>query len=968
MFLRFLLFLSVLLCVNMSWGQDPFHYSINKAKGLPSDEVFDIFQDKTGFVWIATNEGLHRYDGYSFTSFKSGKQTSVSGSCIKQDVLGRIWYENFDGYLYYTSGDTLASLSQSSPVSYLPYGIVDTLIFITQREGIDVYGLHSLKLLKTFPVNTLILQDATADSTGYYLLSSNVIYKVGVDFSFKVQSLPTTASQYNKLIYAVDGNVYATSTASDIKGIYCYSANLEYLFTKPINISFHLNSFRQIGEEIWLATSNGLYPFFANKSTSLLSNRKLFHSQNISSVILNRDGSYWFGTTNAGILVVPDLNNNVYKSANLHPHRLATHNKSLFVGTKEGELLKFDCDKTSFSQLDIRANSTEVYYLATIHDKLYYTSSFFAVGSAVSNKIALYNNLAVKAVAVIDDKYYVVARSGSCRLLPHPNLKNLSALSSSWDRVFQQSQSDDRGNPYYDFKLPVRGKASAYDSLNFFILFGTNMGVFYYDTLGVERELTMNGSSIYAKHIWVENGRVYTINQKGILCVSNYNSGQVLNYVTNNQEVRIAKKIGAEIYMLTNRQFISYNCLTGKISNFKFSIDPNIVSDFTVMDSTVWVTVPNGITSFQLTSSISGKPSSFFRIDSTTVNGSKCNLTETTHLAYNQNNILIHFTYINFAQYIHVPAYYRLNDGAWKPLPDNFRSINFQSLTPGNYNVSFYCNGSVYPQKISFVIAAPIWQTWWFYALCFIVVTTLAIIIYQYRMRRALLRMHQQKEKIQLQQELSKSTLTAIRSQMNPHFFFNALNTIQAYIVTNNKEKASGYLAKFSMLTRLILEMSETDSVPLSEEVESLKLYLDLEKMRFGEDFIYELMLTNAIPNAENVEIPSMIVQPYVENAIKHGLMHREGEKRLKILFDKQADYIIVTINDNGIGRVKSAELNKIKHAKYKSFSTKATEKRLALLNAGRTQKVVVEIVDNYNDRNVATGTHVTIRIPLENV
>jgi LytS/YehU family sensor histidine kinase len=214
---------------------------------------------------------------------------------------------------------------------------------------------------------------------------------------------------------------------------------------------------------------------------------------------------------------------------------------------------------------------------------------------------------------------------------------------------------------------------------------------------------------------------------------------------------------------------------------------------------------------------------------------------------------------------------------------------------------------------------------------------------------------------ILLEQSLSKSMLTSIRAQMNPHFFYNALNTIHAYIFNNDKQKAGSYLVKFSKLTRMILEMSEREYVSLSEEIKSLQLYLDLEKMRFVSDFDFIIKEEN-LGNADILEIPSMIVQPFVENAIKHGLHHKKEDRKLMLEFELKGDLLCITIDDNGVGRVRSRQLNE-KRKDHKSFSISAIDKRIELINHRRPNSIKVETLDKYNTSGIALGTKVTITI-----
>jgi two-component sensor histidine kinase len=216
------------------------------------------------------------------------------------------------------------------------------------------------------------------------------------------------------------------------------------------------------------------------------------------------------------------------------------------------------------------------------------------------------------------------------------------------------------------------------------------------------------------------------------------------------------------------------------------------------------------------------------------------------------------------------------------------------------------------------------------------------------------------------QKEYAKqmSEQKALRSQMNPHFIFNALNSIQQYIIINQKDKVSDYLGNFADLIRRYLSYSSKKSISLTEEVEALKIYLNLETLRFEEDFHYYISLSTYL-DADSVHIPCMIVQPYIENAIRHGLLHKKGKRQLLVSFAKgENDTILCIIEDNGIGRKKGFELSQKRNQKHKSFAEKATHDRLQLFNLMKNDKVGVTIIDLF-DKEKNTGTKVVINLPI---
>lgn len=243
----------------------------------------------------------------------------------------------------------------------------------------------------------------------------------------------------------------------------------------------------------------------------------------------------------------------------------------------------------------------------------------------------------------------------------------------------------------------------------------------------------------------------------------------------------------------------------------------------------------------------------------------------------------------------------------------------------------------------------------------------IAVIAYQQLKQRRKADLAQQQlknaqETMQLENQFREAELKALKSQMNPHFIFNALNSIQEYIVLNDKENAANYLGKFADLIRNYLYHSNTGKISLADELESLQLYLELEKIRFEETFIFEIKKTLQ-GSPENIEIPTMLIQPYVENAIKHGLLHKSGEKKLLVSFIDRDHHLDCEIVDNGVGREKSHQINEKRRKGHQSFASKANHSRLELLNHQSASKIGVEILD-LRDGTEALGTKVLIRIP----
>jgi len=215
------------------------------------------------------------------------------------------------------------------------------------------------------------------------------------------------------------------------------------------------------------------------------------------------------------------------------------------------------------------------------------------------------------------------------------------------------------------------------------------------------------------------------------------------------------------------------------------------------------------------------------------------------------------------------------------------------------------------------------------------------------------------------QQKMTEVEMQALRAQMNPHFIFNCLNSINRYIVKSDQTTASLYLTKFAKLIRLILDNSNSKNVILTNELEALKLYIEMEALRFDRKFTYEVKVENRL-GSDTVELPPLIIQPYVENAIWHGLLHKESNGHLSVRVSMNGDSMLeCIIEDNGVGRDKAKELRSKSATSRKSLGMQLTENRLSLLNKHAELNASVEIIDLKNGHGEASGTKVILKIPV---
>jgi LytS/YehU family sensor histidine kinase len=210
---------------------------------------------------------------------------------------------------------------------------------------------------------------------------------------------------------------------------------------------------------------------------------------------------------------------------------------------------------------------------------------------------------------------------------------------------------------------------------------------------------------------------------------------------------------------------------------------------------------------------------------------------------------------------------------------------------------------------------------------------------------------------------LKASEIVAIKAQMNPHFIFNALNSIQDLVLQKEIWNSSTYLGMFSDLLRMVLEVSGEDFVKLKTETAILETYLNLEKLRFSDGFTFRIESGKVYTDHESLYIPSMIIQPYVENAIKHGLLHKHGLKNINIEFLETDQTLQCFVTDNGVGRQKAQEIKERRSKSYKAFATEANRRRVDLFNEIYDEKIKLHVYDLFED-STPSGTRVVLTFP----
>ena len=336
------------------------------------------------------------------------------------------------------------------------------------------------------------------------------------------------------------------------------------------------------------------------------------------------------------------------------------------------------------------------------------------------------------------------------------------------------------------------------------------------------------------------------------------------------------------------------------------------------------------------------------------------------NLAHNENSLQIEFIGISLLEPKAVEYSFLLAgaDMGWSDYQKD-RSVFYSNLAPGDYSFHVRArnvNSGMVSKTVAFTFAITpaYWQTLWFKVLFLVLLASLITAYFIVRLRSIRKR---EAEKRDFKHQLAELEMTALRAQMNPHFLFNSLNSVNNFIIKNKKEEASEYLTKFSRLVRIVLQNSKERLVSLENELTALRLYIEMETIRFADQFIYVEDIDRNI-DLKNIQLPPLILQPYAENAIWHGLLHlkeRTGKLLLKVV--KTEKGISISIEDNGIGREKSTLLQSKNAMKKKSLGMKMNEDRMGLSKELYDFSLEVSIVDLLNEKGESDGTRVIINI-----
>ncbi len=972
--------------------------------GIPGTEVFDVVQDDNGYIWFATNNGLCKFDGQEF------KTVTIEDILLDNSIIqfykaanGKIWFTTYKNQIGCIENDIIRPYKFNQIIDslcslYVNSGYVIKSFFFDENKNLNIGILYSgvYRINNTGFLNTRseYLTNDSIRSLGfekrkslsipqvYFFNDSNLVWthsslspnmKVHINFSDKSFHIKPNTSKDKMTFrfypdlwydYIIEGTGNCLFFFKDTLQVYEKKTE-----TDIINIRTDKNGY------LWVCTyKDGIYCF--SNPENLNEYKQLLEDKIVTSVINDYEGGYWFTTINNGVFYLPSLRFSSYTSkSGLKDNNISSvcfYDNKLWVATSNNFISYIIKDNIVHYEL-LNDNSNPICDL--YNDKkekllwggfkghgnipLFYFKHENIVKINTEKLMSLYPRMSnICFYSLYKDN------SGDFWLSSDHNLHKLEN-----ERLVYRSQLDDN--------VEICSNAMS-EGKNGNIWHGTRKGLWLFNNynftyFGDKNELFAKRIekleySLQMDQLWIatkDNGiiikaqdTIYTITKNNGLASNN-----VRTLFIDDNNVWVGTLNGLDKIQITGKDKFSYRIQHFSKNNGLVS---NIINDIEKQNNTVYIATDKGITVFDKTKvpKNSFPPPTY--ITNILINRLDTLVNDFYELPYNKNFITIKFIGLTYKDPENRKYMYKMEglDTAW--YETNYNEIEFKTLPPGDYKFlvkTLNEDGfeSEIPAEVSFTINPPFWITWWFYTIVviLIVLTAASVIVIFYRMK-----FMEYKKQNELKSELAKERQKALGQQMNPHFIFNTLNSIQYYIYNNDKISSNKYLSKFAKLMRTTLNNSQQETISIKDELDSLTLYLELEQLRFSNKFKYEILVDENI-DQRFYRIPTLLIQPYIENSIKHGVAHLKENGLIKLELNMSNNTLFCTIEDNGIGRKRAEEINVQKRKTHKSYGTKITEKRLHLINSLYGKILTVKYTDLYENETVS-GTKVKICIPLE--
>ncbi len=989
-FCTLLLFSSQTLCAQ-SFGVKL--YNVNN--GLPGTECYKTYRDNNGYLWIGTSSGISRFDGRQFTNYSTTDGLpSLTVSAIFQDSKNRLWIGTNAGMAQFVNNKFNCYPTSDGLLAFYVNDFIETShhdVWALTDNGIYQFENNAWKKIILYPgLENHVCRNVVESNGDLYInYDSIIVCKTKSGELLQLSAAQAKVPFFLSLVRN-DNTIFAIAY-SQIFEIRNYNFVPLYKRLKKRSACFLIDS----KNSLWLAEDSCIKISLPNDWQHFydsIPNRYGF----VFSMNEDADNNTWL-CTREGLVKIKNI---AFASVNQIPN--------LFTGT-------YNIVPLPHNELIFSPNSNRGFFLwsnnkskpispPSLHEKYNYYGD-------IIDGYAFDDNKAIWIVTRFRKLFYFDGKS----LHDFTHSLHLSTTENIYDIHFSKRRkqlficadstllygSDTSFATFipHNTGVPITKPTRVYELKNgLLLLYIDRQGVFCIDSannlISLQKEIAIDGNrqGILSDVCFYEDKQAdfwiavpgfgiyqYRFTKDIIPVLQNHftisnglQSNKIFSLVSDNQNrLWIACSTGIDILQQNkNSTWEVFNYARAEdllLTKFEFT---KLIAD---ESGAIWLSSPNKVIKLNVAAVQLHKQSPHILIEKISLLFKETDwskLSDSTYnyyqlpyhpvLLYNQNSFGISFNAVDVSSTNSSPDYsYQLlpvNTG-WS-IPSKTKSVSFAQLPAGEYQFMVRAkegaSGWSKPAVFQFTIMPPFWNRWWFRLIVIALAAYIVVSIFMARVKKI-------RHDAFINNQLKELEMKALKAQMNPHFIFNALNSIQALIASDKKNESIHYIGFFSRLLRQVLEHSDSNVISLDKELETTELYIQLEALRMGVQLNYQQVIPEHVV-AEFEKIPPLILQPFVENSLWHGLNKKEGQKQIIIRAETKENWLVCEIEDNGIGRKKAEEWKSKSALLYRSKGIDITVKRLIDFNNDATV-VPVQFFDLRDDNNNPSGTRVCVYI-----
>ncbi|WP_295120877.1 histidine kinase [uncultured Chitinophaga sp.] len=959
-----------LLLALSSHAQGLFIRNYNVKDGLANATVYAAVQDRDGFIWFATPTGVSKFDGKRFRNYtKRDGLTDNDVIKLAADSRNRVWFFNYNGKLSFFGNHFVHNRENDSSLRFDSGGLYELEnVFEDRARGLSF--LNSVGRVVFYNGrSTLSDKWKGGPADKFFFLRNDSIYRPLQPF-FRLSSLSEldkrTEKVYTTMPYPLQDIGFierirrnAVLTHKNVAYSYTYKDVVPFFNGRDFGIQEEISSICLDRDNLWIGTPRALY-FIKDYFRGAKKASKLLNNHFITSILNDRDGNVWITTYGDGVYYIPYKNfyfsyldnTNGLMSHSVFSVRKDKVDGSLYVGQNGGMLSRIDTfGRARQFNLDSTGGRNSVLSISPFKkDIMVGTDNNIFLIDRITQRVKL-----LQSIHMVKD--IKVTPSGRIRVAADKKLITIEDGSSKTIALGEMAMA-----------VVCLGDSAFY--------IGTNNGLYYgtdkktpelANTTDVRLKQSIKDLEMIDGYLWVGTS------DQGIYLVKN---NQVLKQFTSQEN--LASDICQQLYYDGNgRLYVATNRGVSVIDTKAQALVRNITSTDGLMSDdirdihadgdTLLIATSNGLCYFNADNIPMDTIPPTIYLNAIRYGDSaylpKANF---THLYESKGSFEVEFGAIAYDLPDLVDYQYNLSGDTLSWVTTKSNIIPFPDLQPGNYQL--YIRARKFrsdwgPAVTLNINILPRWyQEWWARGILVLLGVLGILVILRFIVRRI---KAAEKRKTEYNRRIAELEAKALTNQMNPHFIFNSLNSVQHLILEREEKQALNFLADFATLMRQMLNNSRKSFISLEDEIAFLTRYLELEKIRFASSFVYQFEIEEELKEY-TVYIPPMLIQPILENAIKHGLAPKNGSGRLIVKMQLQNDLLYCAVDDDGIGWEQSNALKSNKLVKHESTAISVIKERLQIIKSFNGSIGKLEIIDKFKSGSGSKeGTLVVVRIPI---